>query len=281
MKTLGSALDAHIAGEVTSLATCWSLKRRDGTEMFFTDFDRDLEVEGDIYLAASGYSRSAIASTSRFSVDNLDLIGHLSHAAITEEDLLAGRYDFAEMRIFMVNWQDPGMGKIPLRRGWIGEVTMRDGAFAAELRGLAQGLLYEIGALYSPLCPADLGDSACGVDVEALTVSDTVATVTSRAEFTLTGYDGADGMLTGGLLRFLSGENAGFAHEIQGWEQATKTLTLFLAAPFAVAPGDEVSVVPGCDKRFATCREKFANHVNFRGHPHIPGTDALIGGAHG
>jgi len=281
MKPLGSALAAHLAGEVTSLATCWALRRQDGTEMFFTDFDRDLEVDGEIYLAAGGYSRSAIASSSRFSVDNLDLVGHLSHEIITEEDLLAGRYDFAEVRIFMVNWQDPSMGKIALRRGWLGEVSLRDGAFTAELRGLAQGLLYEIGTLYSPLCRADLGDSACGVDTEALKVEDTVATVVSRADFTLTGYDGPDGVLDGGLLRFLNGANAGFAHEIRSWQQATKTLTLFLAAPFEIAPGDAVAVIPGCDKRLATCRDKFANHVNFRGFPHIPGTDALIGGAHG
>ena len=281
MKTLGSALASHIAGEVTSLATCWALKRRDGTEMFFTDFDRDLTVEGDLYRAASGYSRSAIVSDGRFSVDNLDLIGALMSEAITEEDLLAGRYDFAEMRIFMVNWQDPAMGKIALRRGWIGEVSSRDGGFTAELRGLAQGLLYEVGEVYSPLCPADLGDDRCTVDIEALTETDSVAAVTSQSEIVLTGYSGADGILNGGVLTFTSGENAGISAEIRDWQQAGKALTLFLAMPFTITAGDAVTITPGCDKRLVTCREKFANHVNFRGHPHIPGTDALIGGGHG
>lgn len=33
-----------------------------------------------------------------------------------------------------------------------------------------------------------------------------------------------------------------------------------------------------CDKRFATCRDTFANAENFRGFPHMPGNDAVISG---
>lgn len=33
-----------------------------------------------------------------------------------------------------------------------------------------------------------------------------------------------------------------------------------------------------CDKRFETCRDVYANAVNFRGFPHMPGPDALIAG---
>jgi uncharacterized phage protein (TIGR02218 family) len=38
------------------------------------------------------------------------------------------------------------------------------------------------------------------------------------------------------------------------------------------------SVTPGCDKSFSTCRTKFGNGINFRGFPHIPGNDFIIGG---
>jgi hypothetical protein len=31
----------------------------------------------------------------------------------------------------------------------------------------------------------------------------------------------------------------------------------------------------GCDKRFETCVTRFANAENFRGEPHLPGTDLL------
>ena len=42
-----------------------------------------------------------------------------------------------------------------------------------------------------------------------------------------------------------------------------------------IAIGDGFSVVAGCDKAFATCREKFSNTLNFRGFPSIPGDDLV------
>mgnify|MGYP003639839741 CR=1 FL=1 len=251
MKSLSTAMNSHLEGEVLTLATCWALTRQDGTELFFTDFDEDLVVGGDTYLAASGYSRSAIANSSSFTVDNLDIIGNLQSDIISEADLFSGLYDYAEVRIFMVNWQDLSMGTIPLRKGWLGEI-------------------------YAPLCSADLGDTKCGVDVEALTETDSVASVTSRGIFTLTSYNGAEGVLTGGVLTFTSGANAGRSAEIRNWVQADKTVTLYLEMPFEIAEGDAVSFFPGCDKRYATCRDTYSNHLNFRGFPHIPGTDALL-----
>ena len=40
-----------------------------------------------------------------------------------------------------------------------------------------------------------------------------------------------------------------------------------------IVAGDTFMVTAGCDKSFATCRDKFANGVNFRGFPHMPGND--------
>ncbi|MNL82394.1 hypothetical protein D3C87_2097670 [compost metagenome] len=34
-----------------------------------------------------------------------------------------------------------------------------------------------------------------------------------------------------------------------------------------------MTVTVGCDKGFSTCRDRFANAVNFRGFPHMPGSD--------
>jgi uncharacterized phage protein (TIGR02218 family) len=43
-----------------------------------------------------------------------------------------------------------------------------------------------------------------------------------------------------------------------------------------VAVGDTLRVTAGCDRRFASCKAKFANAVNFRGFPHIPGSDYVL-----
>lgn len=130
MQTASTELAAHLAGEVATLATCWKITRRDGVILGFTDHIRDLEIDGVIYHAASGYTRTAIRSTADLAVDNLDVESVFSDDSITKADLRAGRYDFAEIRMFLVNYQDLSQGVLKLRRGWLGEVSIRDGCMS-------------------------------------------------------------------------------------------------------------------------------------------------------
>ena len=103
MKSLTTAMQLHLAGEVTTLATCWKLTRRDGAVMGFTDHDQSITVGEVTYQAESGFTPSAVHSSSALNVDNLDVEGMLDNAAISEADVLAGRYDYAEISIFRVN----------------------------------------------------------------------------------------------------------------------------------------------------------------------------------
>jgi hypothetical protein len=166
MKSASPGLATHLAGDVTTLATCWRITRTDGVVFRFTDHDRELVVDGEVYQASAGYSRTAIANDAGMGVDNLDVEGVFDSAAVTEEELRAGLFDRAEVRIFLVNWADPSLGILRLRRGWFGEVVLTEqGVFRTELRGLTQALSQRIGELYSPECRADLGDHRCRVPV--------------------------------------------------------------------------------------------------------------------
>jgi uncharacterized phage protein (TIGR02218 family) len=89
MKNISVALATHIAGEVTTLATCWKLARRDNVVFGFTDHDTDITVDSIIYKAASGFTPSAVQNTVSLSVDNLDVEGMLSAGNITEADIMA------------------------------------------------------------------------------------------------------------------------------------------------------------------------------------------------
>ena len=63
MKDLSQALKDHLAGEVTTLASCWRLERRDGVVFRFTDHDADLVVGGETYAARAGISRTAVETS--------------------------------------------------------------------------------------------------------------------------------------------------------------------------------------------------------------------------
>ena len=46
--------------------------------------------------------------------------------------------------------------------------------------------------------------------------------------------------------------------------------------PYKIEVGDNFNITAGCDKQFSTCCNKFNNAINFRGEPHLPGTDILL-----
>jgi uncharacterized phage protein (TIGR02218 family) len=273
MKPTTPALAAHLAGEVTTLATCWRLERADGWVRGFTDHDRELVVDGLTYVASTGFLPSAIKTASDLSVDNLDVDGFLDDAALRAEDLIAGLFDGARIEVFIVNWADLGQGRLLLRKGFLGEIKRADQRFSAEIRGLSNRLQQTAGKLYSRLCRVDLGSSECGValgprtDTYAVTqviAADTVRIVTARAT----------GFFTFGKATFMSGANAGAVNEVLLHDG--QTIRLFVPMPRPIVVGDQIVLVAGCDKTPETCNAKFANILNFRGEPHIPGNDKVF-----
>lgn len=274
MKTSGSPLATHIGGETTTLATCWKVTRKDGAVFGFTDFDKDLTIESLVYQARSGYTRSAIHAVANLAVDNLDIESALDSETLNAADLRAGIWDGASVEIFIVNWGNLANGKIILKRGTVGEVELKDTVFRAELRGLTQALSQQIVELYTPDCRAELGDARCKVNLAALTVTGAVTEISDRRGFTDTSRAEADGYWIGGLVTWTSGANMGRKMEVKAF--ASGAFTLFLPMPSEISVGDTYSLIPGCDKKFATCKAKYGNVKNFRGEPNVPGNDQVL-----
>ncbi len=107
MKTLPSALQARLAGGVTTLCYCWRVTRHDGLVLGFTEHDRDITAAGTLFAAGTGFTASRMEQSLGLSIDNLQAAGALSSAGITEADILAGRYDDAAVDLFWVDWTDP------------------------------------------------------------------------------------------------------------------------------------------------------------------------------
>ena len=217
MKTIGASLATHIAGETTTLATCWKVTLQDATVLGYTDHDADLIISGTTYLAASGYTASNVQTTAALNVDNMDLAGMLSSPSITEDDLRAGLWDYAQIEMFLVNWADLTQGRIWQRIGWIGEVSHDRGTFKAELRGLTQAYSRNIIELTSPACRANLGDLRCGVSLGAFTVTGTIDSINDD---NITLYDAA---------RVEAGAGAGYA--VTGVSNANPGVVSFAVGP--------------------------------------------------
>jgi uncharacterized phage protein (TIGR02218 family) len=280
VKTFDAGLAAHYALPNTTLAPFLEIERRDGVFLRATGAMRDVEVDGEVYLAAKGLDLSQLDSSAGTSVDKLELT-IFPDDDVPEVDLLAGRYDFARYRLFETSYVDPTIGINLLRRGWLGNVEARRGAYVVELRSLKQTLQQAVGAVTSKTCRYRFGSSAmplglCMIDAAAYTFTYAVTAVASRREFTCSAAAEAADFYKEGTAESLDAANEGYSQKVKAF--AGGVFTLALPMPFDIGVGDEFSFVAGCQKRLAEdCRDKFDNVLNFGGEPHVPGPDVLTG----
>jgi uncharacterized phage protein (TIGR02218 family) len=214
-----------------------------------------------------------------FVVGGSEVVGALSTAAISEADIANARYDGASVEFWLVDWTSVD-ARVLIDAGVVGEIKRTEHAFNAEVRSLATLLDQPFGRFFQSGCSADLGDARCAVDTTAAAyrATGTIDSTDGRLLFSLplAGFD--DGWFANGVATFTSGANAGRKLAVKS-HVATAThanIALWTALDGDIAVGDGVELTAGCDKRLATCAAKFANQVNFRGFPHIPGLDALL-----
>ena len=92
-------------------------------------------------------------------------------------------------------------------------------------------------------------------------------------EIRMVRLDGTADRVGFGFLRFLDGPNCGLSYAIIDGEAGVVRLADLPVQ--TVVPGTRVRLTEGCNKNFATCRDRFGNSINFRGEPYLPGNDLL------
>jgi len=160
--TLSSTLQTHLDGELQTLVSLWTITRRDGTVLRFTDHDKNLVFNGATFVSGVGYDRSAVEDKIDLSVDNMDIKGIFDDTLVKRNDVRGGLFDGARVTIQLVNWKDLSQGSITRRTGWLGTAKQNNlGQFDVELRGLTQALSEGLTLVYTPACPVDLGSTRC------------------------------------------------------------------------------------------------------------------------
>jgi uncharacterized phage protein (TIGR02218 family) len=270
---------------VSRRADVWIIERRDGERLAFTSHDLPVAFGGLTATPCASLTPTAIEQASEISgVGNMELQGLISSARITEADLFGGLYDDAFVEVWRVSW-DPALPEPPVRMaaGWWGNLQHGEEGFSAEVLGPGSRLQQQaLVQMVTPGCRRDFGSpqaelppGGCGVNRESYKVEGEVLAAANRARFTFSfGAPGTAPQYANGLVRWLSGPNAGINCEVKTVDFGAGELVLWSPPPFLPNPGDDFDLLPGCDKLPETCK-LYSNFINFGGFPDVPGTDAI------
>jgi uncharacterized phage protein (TIGR02218 family) len=273
-------LEPGFAQGETTLAFCWRIERQDGLVLGFTDHDETLRFAETDFVPAHGLDGGEAPAKLGAQVETSEVLGILHAEAISEDDILLGRYDGARVETWRVNWADP-LQRVLLRTDTIGEIVREDGVFRAELRSGQQALNRTRGRIYQGLCDARLGDGRCGVDLKkpAFTGTANVVGFDDPFRVLVAGLEGFEpGWFAFGTAIWTTGRRIGLRDGVLTHGRSGGGIVLGLSVKLAdwVTVGDTLMVSAGCDRRFAACKAKFGNALNFRGFPHIPGSDYVL-----
>lgn len=267
MKNIPIKFLEHKQSSTTTICTLWRCERTDGKVFCFTDVDIDVTLENEIYMAGTGITPSAVTNQSSLAVDNLTVTGVLNSDTITDDDLLAGAWNNAQITVMQGNYNAIDDGVEIIRFGYLGDITKGRTQFEAELRGLAQKAQSKVGNVTTVSCSAKLGDNRCKINLALFTKSGTVTTAGFRDRLTDTSRTEDKNYFQYGVLTFTSGNNNGYSVEVKSNDSG---LIIFqLPMPKNISVGDTYNVYAGCNKSLEHCRDKFNNVNNHRGFPHV------------
>lgn len=316
MKTIPVSLQSDKDQDTTTECFLMRLLTKNGELLASTTLDSDLTYDpngdGDdwgpaLHLASEAFSPERIQQTGDLSVDNTNLLGWMVEGGlITKQQVLAGIFDYAQVRVYRVNYMSLSHGHEIVLSGTCGETVFTSTGWSTEFRSLTQQLKQPKSDLYSLTCTKTFGSQPYGTDfgtgdvlpmeeyscgVAWTWVSGTVTAVDAlepKRIFTDTSIAQIAGHYNPGVTEWLSGDNAGGQMEID--DNTTSVITLSLDMPFAIQIGDTYRRRQDCNKRdrlrngvTGDCKDKHNNLVNFGGQPDIPVADGgtlMVPGAH-
>jgi len=271
----------------TQWAQTWTITRTDGQVFAFTSLDRPLTFRGVVHSPCNSLTATATEqSTTIGASGNMELLGIISDAGISEQELYNGLFDFARFEIWMVPWLNHG-GETPFRlmAGTTGTMSHGIDGFKFEVltgsANLRQKGLLEV---FSPSCRYGFGstlDSRCPVDLAAITVAgsatSTAVPAASNAATRRIVIDSSraepDGHFDLGVITFTGGANAGARSEIKRFEGGV--FVLWSPLLFPIETGDTYTATPGCNKSPDDHMRFNADMVDFGGFPDVPGSDSI------
>ena len=272
-----NTLSSALLSQNKTLCHAWAITKANGAVLGFTDHDLQLSFEGVLFKPSGGFSAAALQQTTGLAIDNSEVVGAITDDAIRNDEIEAGIFDGAEVKVWLVNWENTAQRHLEFS-GSIGEIQRKGSLFQAELRGQTAALNRPMGRVYQAPCTAVLGDKACRFKLKTAGFHH-ICEIETVEDNRILRFENLSifepGWFIKGKVIVTSGAAKGQVLLIKSdaFDGQNRIVELWETVRAPLQAGDKIELFSGCDKDFKTCRLKFNNALNFRGFPDIPSED--------
>jgi len=266
----------------------------DAAAIGLTSNTLNMELPGHVgitFKATPGLAPSVVESALD-EPPNLDMAGIYQAGIFTHEEVLAGKWNFAEFEVFSVCWDNVDLGEFLHARGNLGIIKDYQQYFKAEGRGLLSRLSNDVNACTARFCRVKrFRDAECGHTAATVTIGADVIDIEQDSTVVIQAGElqiqvstlGLDpdyviGFFANGEIEATSGTNTGVTREIadSGPVIGRGYIDVFVKRPFpfVFSGGETVHLVAGCNRTLEDCM-KYENVTNRRAEDYIPGIESI------
>jgi len=252
---------------------------------------------GVTFLSAPGMTPT-IVEQGLDEAANLEMTGVYSSDSFSQTEVLAGKWNYSEIEVFSVSWQNTSLGELVHFKGNLGEFKDYQTYFTCEGRGLIARLSQEVEKVTARLCRVkEFRDAECGHTASTVTISAVVYNISQTLNgivygpttawmdvytLTISGNIPPDSFYANGKVTGTSGPNSGVSREVANstyfdtGNPATSYIRLFLKRPFPFTAASLAgyTIIAGCNRTPEDCI-KFTNIVRRRAEDFVPGIEAV------
>jgi uncharacterized phage protein (TIGR02218 family) len=268
-----SSLLDHMAESSTTLALFGKITSVPywGSESIgFTNNTRDVTLSAHddlVFRSAPGLTPSVVEMMLGTESANMENVLQFDVDGITEPDIEAGKWNYASIELWLMNWNALEMGELVIASHIFGEIHNFGTFFKVETEGKNALLQNQFGNVTQRLCRiAEVGTKTCALNLEGRTSDDFTITKTLTIDSIVDAYhivlvrdlseNVPDDFYHNGKMTALDGTNAGLSRETKkGTGVDTDYIHVILKRPFpfSLSAGDTVSMLIGDDKTLERC----------------------------
>lgn len=246
--------------------TLYEFVRGDVLFYRYTNADKDIDLNGHVWKAQA-ISDSGLSVGSG---DNLDVIVPSDNPVAR---LFRGVSPSRPVRIRIYRWHVDDTSA-EFKTVWIGTIKEAKREAIDRTRLVTASLASTFTRVglrltYGRACPYALYDHNCNVDPASFGVSGFVIDSLDGAEITVTLLPAEleNGWFTGGYVEWAT---EGIT-ERRGLKVQDGNVIGVIGGTSGLSEGLAITLFPGCNRTISQCAEKFSNHLNYGGQPHMPG----------